>query len=103
MRPGMTHVSITGGQGFLGRNLAARLAGLPDCALTVLCREDEPASCASSILQADLIFHLAGASRTEDPLGFGETISTSPRSSARFSRNTAGFPGSSSVHPFRRR
>jgi UDP-2-acetamido-2,6-beta-L-arabino-hexul-4-ose reductase len=70
MRPGMTHVSITGGQGFLGRNLAARLAVLPDCALTVLCREDEPASCASSILQADLIFHLAGASRTEDPLGF---------------------------------
>ena len=36
----MTRVLITGGRGFLGRNLAAHLRERKDCVTTILGRED---------------------------------------------------------------
>ena len=37
---GVTRILITGGQGFLGRNLAAHLIERKDCETTIVGRED---------------------------------------------------------------
>ncbi len=70
----MMHVAITGAHGFLGRNLSARLAERSDCKTSVLSREIAADLQRSSLLKADLIFLLAGTSRSEDPRGFEANV-----------------------------
>jgi UDP-2-acetamido-2,6-beta-L-arabino-hexul-4-ose reductase len=66
----MTRVLITGGKGFLGRNLAVHLLERKDCATTIIDREDSAEDLHRSLMEADLIFHLAGVNRPEDPADF---------------------------------
>jgi UDP-2-acetamido-2,6-beta-L-arabino-hexul-4-ose reductase len=66
----VTKILITGGRGFLGRNLAAHLAERKDCQTTIFDREDSLENLKMWLLDADLIFHLAGVNRPMDPLDF---------------------------------
>ena len=66
----MTRVLITGGRGFLGRNLAAHLLERRDCDTRILDRDDSADSFEKKILEADIIFHLAAVNRSQDPTDF---------------------------------
>ena len=68
----MTRVLITGGRGFLGRNLIARLRERTDCEIMISDREDSTDELDRLLLQADIIFHLAGVNRPSDPVEFGK-------------------------------
>src|ERR1017187_9828288 len=63
-------VLITGGRGFLGRNLVAHLRERKDCEVTVCGREDLTEDLKNWALEADVIFHLAGINRPQDPIDF---------------------------------
>jgi UDP-2-acetamido-2,6-beta-L-arabino-hexul-4-ose reductase len=62
-------IAITGAAGFIGQNLAVRLRelGLTPCEIT---RDMPSAEAAEALSRSDLIFHLAGANRPEDPAEF---------------------------------
>jgi len=62
----MRTVLITGGRGFLGRNLAAHLAERKDCETWVCDRETTPEGLKDWLRGADVIFHLAGVNRPDD-------------------------------------
>lgn len=66
----MTKVLITGGRGFLGRNLIAHLRELKDFEVTTFVREDSVESLERLLLEADVVFHLAGVNRPRDPAEF---------------------------------
>ena len=66
----MTKVLITGGRGFLGRNLAIHLRQRKDCEVKVFDREDTAENLAKWLLDADIIFHLAGINRPQEPSEF---------------------------------
>jgi UDP-2-acetamido-2,6-beta-L-arabino-hexul-4-ose reductase len=63
-------ILITGGRGFLGRNLATHLLEDKDCETTIVGREDSIDDLRSCLLAADVIFHLAGVNRPKDPMEF---------------------------------
>lgn len=66
----MIRALITGGGGFLGRNLVAHLRDRKDCEIMLFGREDS-AECLDRLLpEADIIFHLAGVNRPQNPLEF---------------------------------
>jgi UDP-2-acetamido-2,6-beta-L-arabino-hexul-4-ose reductase len=73
----MTNVLITGGRGFLGRNLAAHLGVRTDCQTWVFDQEDSHADLTKWLNAADVVFHLAGVNRPDDP--------------AEYKRGNAGF------------
>lgn len=66
----MRKVLVTGGRGFLGRNLCAHLRQRRDCEVMVVDREETADYLTKALLEADLIFHLAGINRPENPLDF---------------------------------
>jgi UDP-2-acetamido-2,6-beta-L-arabino-hexul-4-ose reductase len=66
----MKRILITGGRGFLGRNLAAHLRARLDCQTLVFDHEDTLADLQSLLNVADVIFHLAGVNRPKDPIEF---------------------------------
>lgn len=66
----MTRILITGGCGFLGRNLAAHLLERKDCETTVFDREDSAEDLKRWLLEADVIFHLAGVNRPQSLIEF---------------------------------
>jgi UDP-2-acetamido-2,6-beta-L-arabino-hexul-4-ose reductase len=66
----MTRILITGGRGFLGRNLAAHLHERKDCETTVFDHEDSADDLNRWLLKADVIFHLAGVNRPQNPIEF---------------------------------
>jgi len=66
-------VVVTGAGGFIGRNLAVRLAeaGLAPMAISRQTTQDQAERWLS---QADVVVHLAGAVRPQDPAEFAETV-----------------------------
>jgi UDP-2-acetamido-2,6-beta-L-arabino-hexul-4-ose reductase len=66
----VTRILITGGQGFLGRNLAAHVLERKEWAITMLGREASAEDLSNKLLEADLVFHLAGVNRPQDPIEF---------------------------------
>lgn len=66
----MTTVLITGGRGFLGRNLAAHLTERKDCEIRIFGRENTADDLKNGLLSADVIFHLAGINRPQDSTEF---------------------------------
>lgn len=66
----MTKVLITGGGGFLGRNLAAHLRARNDCEIFPVERQEISASLQEWLSVADVVFHLGGIYRSTDPREF---------------------------------
>jgi UDP-2-acetamido-2,6-beta-L-arabino-hexul-4-ose reductase len=63
-------ILVTGGQGFLGRNLVAHLLERKDCKATILSRADSAADLRNKLRDTDMVFHLAGVNRPQDPIDF---------------------------------
>jgi UDP-2-acetamido-2,6-beta-L-arabino-hexul-4-ose reductase len=63
-------ILITGGLGFLGRNLASHLSERKDCETKSFDQENSPEELKEWTLWADVIFHLAGVNRPQDPVEF---------------------------------
>lgn len=59
----MTTVLVTGAKGFIGRNLTAHLATIPDLNIFQLDVENIDSEWRDALTQADIIFHLAGINR----------------------------------------
>ncbi len=74
----MKRVVVTGGHGFLGRNLAAHLTARKDCAVTLIDREESDDDLRRALADADIVFHLAGVNRPQHVSEFntGNTGST---------------------------
>jgi UDP-2-acetamido-2,6-beta-L-arabino-hexul-4-ose reductase len=66
----VTRILITGGRGFLGRNLAAHLLERKDSETIVFDREDSAEDLDKYLLEADVIFHLAGVNRPQNLIEF---------------------------------
>ncbi|RLS34638.1 MAG: NAD-dependent epimerase/dehydratase family protein [Planctomycetota bacterium] len=63
-------IVITGADGFVGRNLRLRLAEIGHHAVTSIVRGSTAAELATAIAGADLVVHLAGVNRPQDPAEF---------------------------------
>jgi UDP-2-acetamido-2,6-beta-L-arabino-hexul-4-ose reductase len=63
-------IVVTGGEGFIGRNLRVRLTeeGFHD--IDVIRRSTTPSEMAAILAHADFVYHLAGANRPPDPREF---------------------------------
>ena len=66
----MRRILITGGRGFLGRNLTAHLRTRNDCETLIFDQDDSPADLENYLGMADLVFHLAGVNRPKDECEF---------------------------------
>lgn len=66
----MTRILITGGRGFLGRNLMAHLLERKDCETTIFDHKDSVDDLRKLLPEADVVFHLAGVNRPRDPIEF---------------------------------
>jgi UDP-2-acetamido-2,6-beta-L-arabino-hexul-4-ose reductase len=66
----LTRILITGGRGFLGRNLAVHLLERKDCETRIFDQENSVEDLKAWVLDADVIFHLAGVNRPRDPIDF---------------------------------
>lgn len=66
----MTNVLITGSEGFVGKNLRVSLQLRDDLRLLCFDVQDDPASLAGLLDQADFIYHLAGVNRPQNPEEF---------------------------------
>ena len=85
-------VLITGGRGFLGRNLVAHLRERKDCEVTVCGREDLTEDLKKWLLEADVIFHLAGVNRPQDPIDFERGNAGLTEMVCQFLREGGRFP-----------
>jgi len=66
----VTTILITGGRGFLGRNLAAHLRARNDCETLIFDQDDSPTDLENWLGGADVVFHLAGVNRPKDECEF---------------------------------
>jgi UDP-2-acetamido-2,6-beta-L-arabino-hexul-4-ose reductase len=70
MSQAICKVLVTGANGFIGKNLVARLRELPRFAVAEFVRGDAPEALPSLLAQADAVVHLAGESRPNDEAEF---------------------------------
>lgn len=63
-------IAITGGRGFIGRNLQVRLQELGHRDLVLVPHDAAPAALAALLADVDFVFHLAGVNRPQDPTEF---------------------------------
>lgn len=63
-------VLITGGNGFVAKNLIATLAERKDVEVLLFTRQDEISALPALVQQADFVFHLAGVNRPQNPEDF---------------------------------
>ena len=66
-RNDLTRVLITGAQGFVGKNLQLYLVERPDVQVAFYTRQDDPARLPTLLQDADIVFHLAGVNRPQNP------------------------------------
>jgi UDP-2-acetamido-2,6-beta-L-arabino-hexul-4-ose reductase len=66
----VTRILVTGGRGFVGRNLVAHLLERKDCETRIFDREDSTEDLKNWLLEAEVIFHLAGINRPRNPIDF---------------------------------
>jgi len=66
-------VLITGSDGFIGKNFVAHLSEQKDIDILKFTRDTDPLYLRELVSQADIIFHLAGANRPQNPLEFKST------------------------------
>ena len=64
------NILITGGRGFIGRNLIAHLGEIGGHRLLIIDQEDSEQQLQTALLAADLIYHLAGVNRPQDQSEF---------------------------------
>ena len=69
-RDDLTRVLITGAQGFVGKNLQLYLVEQPDVQVALYTRQDAPARLPTLLRDADIVFHLAGVNRPQNPAEF---------------------------------
>jgi UDP-2-acetamido-2,6-beta-L-arabino-hexul-4-ose reductase len=62
-------VLVTGARGFIGRNLGVRLR-LEDVRLREFSRDKSEGELAAWVVEADVVIHLAGVNRPDEPSGF---------------------------------
>jgi UDP-2-acetamido-2,6-beta-L-arabino-hexul-4-ose reductase len=63
-------ILITGANGFIGKNLIARLHERQDAEVLAFTKESTREQLRQQVVQADFIFHLAGVNRPTDPAEF---------------------------------
>ena len=72
MTPHARHVLITGANGFIGKNLAVRLAELPGYSVSTFVRGDDVTQLPELVSKSDAIIHLAGENRPADESAFAQ-------------------------------
>ena len=65
-------ILITGSQGFIGRNLKLRLSELGHLDIMELEADSTQEALIEAVLQAEVVFHLAGVNRPTDPAEFAK-------------------------------
>ncbi len=68
--PKDARIAVTGANGFVGKNLVVRLAEVGFKNVVSVVRETSETDFAAALGSADVVFHLAGANRPEDPADF---------------------------------
>lgn len=63
-------VLITGANGFVGKNLQLHLSERTDVEINFFTREQDLSDLAELVSNADIVFHLAGVNRPQDPAEF---------------------------------
>lgn len=63
-------ILLTGADGFIGKNLRVALAEIPDRGVLPITRSTSDGDFAAAIAQADIVIHLAGVNRPQDPAEF---------------------------------
>jgi UDP-2-acetamido-2,6-beta-L-arabino-hexul-4-ose reductase len=63
-------VLVTGAKGFIGQNLVAWLARVPDCEICAIDRSHTPSELETALARVDFVFHLAGVNRPDDEAEF---------------------------------
>ena len=71
----MSSVLVTGADGFIGKNLVARLKELPEFEVSTFVRCNSRASLEELISRADVVIHLAGENRPRDEAAFAQVNS----------------------------
>ena len=63
----MQNIVVTGANGFIGKNLVVRLLALNQYNVITATRNDNEDTLQQKLRDADIVFHLAGVNRPEDP------------------------------------
>ena len=63
-------IAITGGRGFIGRNLQVRLQELGHHDLTLIPHDADAQALRAALVGVEFVFHLAGVNRPQDPVEF---------------------------------